>query len=338
VLPEHVHAANEKASKQGSFAEVPVIDFAPFYTGQPEARAELGAKLFAAMKDIGFVTIINHNLPTDLNKKAFEMSAKFFTSLPSEQKHKYDWVSPESNRGYLCMGQERLDGGLPDIKETFEIGNDKETTFANMWPNEELPEFRTTMLQYFSAADQVHLDVLRCLAIAMNLGEEFFTPLCNGNHQNLRLLHYPECQRSKISASGQKRGGVHSDYGSITLLTQWADQGGLEACRRDGEWIFVPPIEGGIIVNIADCLMRWSNNVLRSTPHRVLDDPRKRDGPTVAERYSIAFFCNPNKEVLVDCIPGCSSETNPAKYKPINAFDYLVGRLSGTIDDSIKVE
>lgn len=92
------------------------------------------------------------------------------------------------------------------------------------------------MLEYFAAADKLHLDVLRCLAIAMGLDEEFFTPLCDGNHQNLRLLHYPSCQRDRISAGGQKRGGVHSDYGSITLLTQWQDQGGLEACRKDGKW------------------------------------------------------------------------------------------------------
>ena len=228
------------------------------------------------------------------------------------------------------MGQERLDGGLPDLKETFEIGNEAETTFENRWPNKELPGFRETMLTYFKAADLLHLDVLRCLAIAMGLDEEFFTPLCNGNHQNLRLLHYPECQRSKISAAGQKRGGVHSDYGSITLLTQWDNQGGLEACRKDGEWVFVPPVEGGIVVNIADCMMRWSNDVLRSTPHRVLDDPRQKDSPTVHERYSIAFFCNPNKETLVECLPGC--EGNGKKYKPINAFDYITMRLSGTID------
>ena len=198
----------------------------------------------------------------------------------------------------------------------------------------------------------------------------------------------------------------HSDYGSITLLTQWQGQGGLEvkrlthvarirlsssartvsqgacavcccmrcvlrmhcvlqACRPDGEWISVPPVEGGIIVNIGDCMMRWSNDVLRSTPHRILDDPRT-DGETAcgrashrapppsalqsayiqlstpavrcacclqaSERYSIAFFCNPNKETLVECIPGCSSEDNPYKYKPMTAGDYITMRLSGTIE------
>lgn len=56
--------------------------------------------------------------------------------------HRYAWVSPESNRGYLAMGQERLDGGLPDLKETFEIGNEAETTYENRWPVGELPDFR----------------------------------------------------------------------------------------------------------------------------------------------------------------------------------------------------
>lgn len=94
----------------------------------------------------------------------------------------------------------------------------------------------------------------------------------------------------------------------------------------------MPPVEGSIVVNIADCMMRWSNDVLRSTPHRVLTDPRHADSATVPERYSIAFFCNPNKETLVECLPGCSTADSPPKYPPINAFDYITMRLSGTID------
>ena len=83
---------------------MPIIDFAPFYTGDAAARAEVAAKLYLAMKDIGFVTLINHGLPADLNAKTFNTSASFFTGLNEEQKAKYKWVSAESNRGYLCMG------------------------------------------------------------------------------------------------------------------------------------------------------------------------------------------------------------------------------------------
>ena len=54
----------------------------------------------------------------------------------------------------------------------------------------------------------------------MGLDEEYFTPLCDGNHQNLRLLHYPPTRRDAVSASGQKRGGVHSDYGACSQLPE----------------------------------------------------------------------------------------------------------------------
>ena len=344
VPPSHIEAANKAASvKYASFAEVPVIDFSPFYGGDATARAELGAKMLAAFKDIGFVTLVNHDLPTELNSRTFAESAKFFTSLTPEQKAKYAWETPSRTAATSRWVRSGSTAVCPTLKETFEIGNEAETTYLNRWPKEELPGFRETMLEYFNAADKLHLDVLRCLAIAMGLGEEFFTPLCDGNHQNLRLLHYPECPKKKISAGGQKRGGVHSDYGSITLLTQWQDRGGLEACRKDGEWVFVPPTAGGVIVNVADCMMRWSNDVLRSTPHRVLSDPRiPEDAETEPERYSIAFFCRPSsnraKELQADHrlrrlpSPGCSSEDNPYRYKPITAFDYITMRLSGTID------
>ena len=75
---------------------------------------------------------------------------------------------------------------------------------------------------------------------------------------------------------------------------------------RDGEWLFVPPVEGAIVVNVGDLLMRWSNDVLRSTPHCVMDDPRIV-GDVVPARYSMAYFCNPSRDTLVECLPTCTS-------------------------------
>ncbi len=86
-------------------------------------------------------------------------------------------------------------------------------------------------------------------------------------------------------------------------------------------------MDGAIVVNIADCLQRWSNDVLRSTRHRVTTDPRLLNHDDLPARHSIAFFCNPNKETLVQALPGTGAE----KHAPINAFDYLVGRLNNTI-------
>mmetsp|Transcript_110 Transcript_110/g.288 ORF Transcript_110/g.288 Transcript_110/m.288 type:complete len:187 (-) Transcript_110:113-673(-) len=185
------------------------------------------------------------------------------------------------------------------------------------------------MLAYFREANALHLDVLRGVALGLGLEEEYFTPRCDGNHQNLRLLRYPRCWNAELGG-GRKRINEHTDYGSITLLAQ-DGIGGLQVRSRDGEWISVPPIHRSLVVNVADLLMRWSNDTLRSTEHRVVP-PAHGSEADVPERYSIVFFCNPNKETLVHCLPTCSSPNNPPRYAPVNAFDYLTARLQGTID------
>ena len=80
--------------------------------------------------------------------------------------------------------------------------------------------------------------------------------------------------------------GVHTDYGNLTLLAT-DDVGGLEVRTRAGELDRGAALPGAFVVNIGDCLMRWTNDVYVSTPHRVVN----RSG---RERYSIAFFFDPN--------------------------------------------
>ena len=138
----------------------------------------------------------------------------------------------------------------------------------------------------------------------------------------------PSNRTSTNSGLRSPRLSHYSVDGTITLLAQ-EEISGLRAQRIDGEWISIPPIAGGIAVNIGEMLMRWSNDVLRATPHQVLDDVGS-DSATVPERFSIAFFCNANKDTVLDCLPGCCDE-QPAKYEPVRAHEYITGRLAGTI-------
>jgi isopenicillin N synthase-like dioxygenase len=70
--------------------------------------------------------------------------------------------------------------------------------------------------------------------------------------------------------------------------------------------------------------------MLRSTLHRVVAPAAKKisetEGLTPA-RQSIAFFCNPNFSAEVSCLPNCG---DVPKYPPVNAADYIVGRLAVT--------
>jgi len=81
---------------------------------------------------------------------------------------------------------------------------------------------------------------------------------------------------------------------------------------------------------VGDLLARWSNDVLRSTLHRVVLPPAKQinvEETLTPARQSIAFFCNPNFSANVACLPNCGDKH---KHPPVNAGDYIVGRLAAT--------
>ena len=86
---------------------------------------------------------------------------------------------------------------------------------------------------------------------------------------------------------------------------------------------------GTIVVNVGDLLSRWSNDILRSTLHRVVAPPAKSINAheqITPARQSIAFFCNPNGNALIECLPNCSSTERPKKYASVTTEDYIVGR------------
>ena len=126
------------------------------------------------------------------------------------------------------------------------------------------------------------------------------------------------------------RGNIHTDFGTLTLLVQ-DEVGGLRVKNRQGDWMNVEPVPHSIIVNVGDMLMRWSNDRLKATLHQVISPPKFTPQDRIPERYSIAFFCNANKDALIECLETCQNDSDPEKYEPINAYAYLMKRLSDTI-------
>jgi len=42
------------------------------------------------------------------------------------------------------------------------------------------------------------------------------------------------------------------------------------------------------------------------------------------DRYAIPFFFDCNIDTVMSCLPGCSSEANPAKFPPTTYMDYMI--------------
>ena len=85
-------------------------------------------------------------------------------------------------------------------------------------------------------------------------------------------------------------------------------------------------------MNVGDLMMRWSNDKLKSTLHRVtlppLQDRVTGHERMTRERFSIPYFVSPEGKSVVECLPSCEDEAHPAKYKPIVWDAYRLMRAS----------
>ncbi|KAJ6327286.1 hypothetical protein OIU78_014209 [Salix suchowensis] len=213
-----------------------------------------------------------------------------------------------------------------DSKEGFYVGpveGDMAQTNLNQWPSQEIfPTWRLTMECYHKKLMSAGKKLIYLIALALNLDEDYFEKVGALDTPNgfLRLLHYPGelgCFNEEIYGASE-----HSDYGMITLL---ASDGvpGLQVCKEKFNqprlWEDVPHIKGAFIVNIGDMMERWTNCLFRSTLHRVM--------PTGQERYSLAFFLDPNPDCVVECLESCCSSSCPARFPPIRSGAYLEERF-----------
>ncbi|KAJ3883937.1 hypothetical protein F5051DRAFT_316838 [Lentinula edodes] len=321
---------------------IPVIDFSRFREAQSLAeKKETANEIVSAFKNSGFIYVSNHGISEDTVSNVFRKSAEFF-KLPESVKAQLAWEDPRSNRGYVQIGRERVTQSAnaaeisalrekaPDFKETMEIGRDWDSEWKNQWPKEsDVPGFNKTMLNFFQTCHNLHVEMMQSVALGLDLSQDFFDRKIDQQCHNLRLLSYPPIKRAFLDGDGQARAGAHSDYGTLTLLFQ-AQVGGLEVMDpQSGVFVPATPIPGTIVINVGDLLARWSNDVLRSTLHRVVA-PAKMISSTetiTPARQSIAFFSNPNFDTLIECLPNCGKE---ARYPPVNTETYIVSRLAAT--------
>ncbi len=296
----------------------PVVELHAPGSTDAENLSRLSREIGGVCRDVGFFYVSRHGLEASI-EPMFAWSRRFF-ALPAADKAALAISAASDNCGYVGLDTEALDPGAPvDCKEAFNIRLDPASPAeadAAYWPR--LDGFRAAMRAYFVDVYRLGLDIHRAIAVDLGLAPTYFDPLLQNPMATLRLLHYPPLP----DVAGRLGAGAHTDYGNLTILLT-DDAGGLQARRRDGTWIDVPYIPGAFVCNIGDCLMRWSNDYYVSTPHRVIS-------PAGRERYSIAFFLDPNAQAMVEPLPACVSADRPALYPPITAGDYFASRFAAT--------
>ncbi|KAF3046336.1 hypothetical protein E8E12_002524 [Didymella heteroderae] len=293
-------------------ANIAVVSFDKFIHGNDDDRRAVAKQLYDAFSTVGWVYLKDHGIPQERVDEMFNLAKTFFDQ-PLQEKLRWRLQDAELNQGYTADGDE-ANGGV-DHKECYE-----HRRFANpCCPAEaDLPGFRKRVDEFYVECLSLGLNVLKCLAMAMDLGDNFFDNITRRADPQLRMLHYPAIEKKIVEQEGHARIIPHTDFGLCTLLFQ-DSVGGLEVDPfHTGDFKPALPIPGTVLINIADLMQRLTNDRCRSTMHRVVSP--KVSGDILPSRFSMPFFIHPDPEAIIDPIVKAKEEVK--KYKPVNAGEW----------------
>ncbi|KAK3161677.1 hypothetical protein QOZ80_1BG0080080 [Eleusine coracana subsp. coracana] len=219
---------------------LPVVDLAPFFTGDESGMARATEAMHEACHTLGFFRAVNHGVPTGLMARALELSAKFF-ALPDKEKVKVRPV--EGSQAPLVAGYGLHPPHLVDREA-----------------NEEC----------YAKLTELGLLIQDILNDCMGLPPGFLKNYNNDRSLDVMvaLRYLPSTDEGEIGLS------EHEDGSCISFVFQ-DGVGGLEVLK-DGQWIPAEPVPGSIIINIGDILRVLNNNKFKSATHRVVRKPVHR--------------------------------------------------------------
>ncbi|HUK59066.1 MAG TPA: 2OG-Fe(II) oxygenase family protein [Stellaceae bacterium] len=356
LLADFDNSARREAVKarRRSMQTIPVIDFSAYTKGAGlEERLRVGQTLRAACLKTGFFYLVNHGISQAEFDVAHAWGLMFF-ELPRAEKAKIDKSNHPARQGWMPVGGTNPDANPDkdaDQKETLvlprellpgERQGDNPAVAAGNWPDPALlPGFREFINAHILKRVVVGQRLCRALALSLGLPEDFLDEAHRFPNTSLTYNYYPALDPDAV---GRTQWGIspHTDYGSVTLLSQDA-LGGLEIRDARDEWIDVPPLPGAFVVNLGDLFSRWTNGLYRSSLHRA-----SNFNTAGGSRISLPLFFNPHPQARIECLPTCQGPGNPPKYEPVEAGPYVralveqshrtgrPGLAQRTVDDRLK--
>lgn len=305
---------------------IPSLDLKKYTHGSEAEKQEFVQQLGQTFNETGFAAIFNHGIPQETIDGFFN-EVKTFFGRDEEVKKKYHDAALAGQRGYTPFGIEKAkQSEVADLKEFWQFGQTVkgDDPIASEYPSnmevEEQPEFNNSGKTLYSEFETCGAHLLRAIAEYLGLEKDYFDAKIHNGNSILRAIHYPPITTAPASAV---RAEEHEDINLITLLVG-ASAEGLELLSAENEWKAINASSGEIVINVGDMLQRLTNNVMKSTTHRVVNPPKEK---WHMDRLSIPFFLHPRSNMDLTCLESCIDDKNPLNYEPITAGRYLHERL-----------
>ena len=331
LRPASVPVAPQPADRRA----IPIIDISK------SDRSHIAETLGASFEATGFAVVVGAGERLAAATSGLSAAGRSFFAQPEELKWKVHidpdlMEHPDGNPGYLEPGHISVASLLgdhsrpPDAVECiyfkdlhyYESGctgptlESKPAKLAPKWPSE---AFRTTTLQYFRECHALWQNLVSLAELALALPAGFFAPYFGqAMSTSLQIRNYLDVE----TLEAQLPFGAHTDSGMFTVVN--TQEPGLQVDPQlTGEWLDVPTVPGGYVVNVGRCLARWTNDRWLAAVHRV-NSSSSNGGPT---KQTTAFFSFPDLDATIECLPGCSSKEMPARYLPFSAREFMEQRV-----------
>ena len=159
----------------------------------------------------------------------------------------------------------------------------------NRWLSDDVVDgYRSISLEWFARLGALANEILGLLSLGLGLDEGHMEQFFGNQPMSLtKFIRYPP------TPPGQAGVNAHHDAGFLTVLAPGPTPG-LQVQTPSGDWIDVPVVTNGLVVNLGEMLQGMTGNYFVATPHRVITD---------AERLSAGYFHGPSLDVALDPLP-----------------------------------
>ena len=303
------------------------------------SRLACARALDEAMMRWGTAVIVGHGVPTHVSE-AIVAAARSFFSAPLPEKNQLRIGRAYGDATYNPPGTEAVArSSTSPLSPSQNEADQIESLYFSENPAsmyEALARLSTSVdmggtwadsllsaAQAYSREMQRVTDVLLTAAsVALGLPPTTLGSIHEKPCNVLKLSRYPVPPVPTKGAKGEfERYGAHTDYQGFTVLLSdphdSVSTGGLQILLRgdgfssqetDVQWVTVPHVPGGLVVNAGDFFPVWTRGRWHSPTHRVVGFRSN-----ARDRISVPWFTGPNAEAMVGpLIPAHIATSNAA--------------------------